>query len=884
MRFLYVKLVGYAGLYNGSGLDSIEIDFTKCKNKITVISGPNGTGKSTIINALNILPDGNHNFLEGREASKTIKLMNEGNIYDIQITHPIDKNNNRTTTKATIQKNGIELNTSGNVSQYKDIVFSEFDMDSNYIELFKISSDKRGLSDKIPSERKKFMSSLISSLDVYNNIYKNLNKKANIFKSYINTLSSKIQNIGDEANLRQSLVALNNRETKIKDTITGMRDKIVELKTLIATEDPNGTMHTEFDFINNETVRINKELSTILNNNSEDSFFDDVVKKRIEVQEHQNHIIVLSERMQQTADEMTRCNNDLSKLEIRLAKLQGTIDNDLVNKIKFYKNKVYTIEDMFSKIGVTDVDSISADEITHTIDIIHTLLESIDNYLCNVDTTAYSYMEDYYGATSKLVQSITDYGKEIKDLEYDVSEWQRLLTATISNQRIVKVLADRPKNCKIDNCAFVNNALEIVKQYGDLDALEDKYTRKLDESKYDLNKATESKALMEEILSIVKQAEAIYQIIKMNTSMLKKFKACKVLIDEKVFIHKLSMFDEFNELRTMSDYHDIANEIINHKTYTKILTDLEADYKIYQSNESQIKEITADIEAIKTSKESLQTEQLKLIDERKQENEIISFLESRIELTERKNELESSLAELTKKKQEFEKKFSSSITNLQTIDQLQIDINNLSTELQPIEDSRRTIESQLILLDSYNKEYGEYKYKFDVVNKLRNYSSPTSDSIQALFMSIYMDKTLSMVNQLLGMMFNGNYRILEYVINDSEFRIPFIGNGLAVDDISSGSTSQKCMMGMIINLVLSSISSGKYNIVSLDEIDGGLDDANRYMFVDVLQKISEALNFEQIFIISHSVESALNNVDVVLLSNDQTYLDQFGNANIVYQK
>ena len=231
MRFLYVKLVGYAGLYNGSGLDSIEIDFTKCKNKITVISGPNGTGKSTIINALNILPDGNHNFLEGREAAKIIKLFNDGNTYDIQIIHPLDRNNNRATTRATIQKNGIELNTTGNVSQYKDIIFAEFDMDSNYIELFKISSDKRGLSDKTPAERKKFMASLISSLDVYNNIYKNLNKKANIFKSYINNLSSKIQNIGDENGLRQTLISLNNRETKIKDTITGMRDRIVELKT-----------------------------------------------------------------------------------------------------------------------------------------------------------------------------------------------------------------------------------------------------------------------------------------------------------------------------------------------------------------------------------------------------------------------------------------------------------------------------------------------------------------------------------------------------------------------------------------------------------------------------------------------------------------------------
>ena len=132
-------------------------------------------------------------------------------------------------------------------------------------------------------------------------------------------------------------------------------------------------------------------------------------------------------------------------------------------------------------------------------------------------------------------------------------------------------------------------------------------------------------------------------------------------------------------------------------------------------------------------------------------------------------------------------------------------------------------------------------------------------------------------------MFNGNYSIIEYVIHEDEFRIPFIGNGLPVDDISSGSTSQVCIMSMIINLVLANISSSKYNIISLDEIDGGLDHENRYLFVEVLQKICNILDIGQLFIISHSVESALNNVDVVLLSDNQEYKDQFANANIIYQ-
>ena len=85
MRFLYVKLVGYIGLYNGLGLSEIEVDFTKSKNKITVISGPNGVGKSTIINAFNILPDPNCYFVPSMVAKKIIKLFDNGNIYDIEI-------------------------------------------------------------------------------------------------------------------------------------------------------------------------------------------------------------------------------------------------------------------------------------------------------------------------------------------------------------------------------------------------------------------------------------------------------------------------------------------------------------------------------------------------------------------------------------------------------------------------------------------------------------------------------------------------------------------------------------------------------------------------------------------------------------------------------
>ena len=202
--------------------------------------------------------------------------------------------------------------------------------------------------------------------------------------------------------------------------------------------------------------------------------------------------------------------------------------------------------------------------------------------------------------------------------------------------------------------------------------------------------------------------------------------------------------------------------------------------------------------------------------------------------------------------------------------------------LVEVSNEKKRIESQILIWDNFQKEYTEYNEKYNYVNILRKYSSPTQGGIQSLYMSMYMNKTLDLSNQILSMLFNGQYRILDYIINENEFRIPFIGSGMMVDDISSGSTSQKCIMGSIISMVSNASASPVYNIALLDEVDGGLDQDNRMMFADTILKAAEILNIDQLFSISHSIEASINNVDVILLSNDQNYIDQFANSNIIY--
>ena len=230
----------------------------------------------------------------------------------------------------------------------------------------------------------------------------------------------------------------------------------------------------------------------------------------------------------------------------------------------------------------------------------------------------------------------------------------------------------------------------------------------------------------------------------------------------------------------------------------------------------------------------------------------------------------------------FSKKSSKAIEALSSINALRSTIDSKSRELEPIMKDISTLSGQLTLLDSYYEEFAKYKQSYDMIETLKKYCSPTGGGIQTLFMQIYMSKTKESANQVLSMLFNGSYQLLDFVINDSEFRIPFIGEGLPVDDISSGSSSQIAMMSMIINLVLLNQGSTKFNIAQLDECDAGLDSYNRSQFVNVLFHSMNVLNIEQLFIISHSMEIDNTFADLIKLKGYDDYESSIQSGNVIF--
>ena len=904
MRFLYAKLVGYIGLYNGLGVKEIEIDFTKSQNKICTITGPNGCGKSTLLNALNILPDGNENFVPSLPASKQLRIFDEGTVYDIFINHPLDGKGNRAVTKVSIQKNGIELNPNGNVSSYKDIIFNEFDLDSNFITLTHLSGDDRGLADKKPAERKKFLASITSSLEAYNGIYKNLNKKGNVYKSYLTSLTGKISNVGDENSLRTAMTGLNNRHTSLTNQLEEVKAQIIKQQTIASLNDPNGELHKQYSTLGQQLELAESEYSKAKsffdlyykNNKICDPDINSITKKLSEQttmkEEHDKALSLNMTSMTVLGNDIKNINENIEKDKIRISKLEQEVRPDLSIELEKTKDKLESIKYNFKEIGLNDPSEITSDNIQQVIQILKNFIDCLDYIYEYLDENELPKFIEVLNS-GETIQSIIDKNADFrKQFESELQLYNKQYEKLNEDFETISELDKRPTKCKIDSCPFLSKSMEIKKAYknGKADIISglEMVNKNIKDTEENIRNNIKYGEDLRKYLPMSLSLDKVTAAIELNLTLFNKIGIITPLTDFETIRSRISRGDRFNEYRNNKALMYLSNDIIEYKNISKVYENLLAEFKANQSNIESLAEYKSDLESQSKLLEEKYSEKNSLLKDKEFIQSILNRTENTItilnELLSRKNsELESEikLSSIRLEYSNLQKQFEGSADVIKKIDELQGTLSSIQAELEPIDSQKKEIESRLLLLENYRKEYTEYSEKYELINILKKHSSPTAGGIQTFFMNLYMGKTLELANQLLGMIFQGQYQLLEYVITADEFRMPFVGSGLVVDDITSGSTSQVCIMGMIINLSLLNQASTRYNITRLDEIDGGLDYNNRSVFMQILQRVIDILGIEQLFIISHNMEAYNGGTDCIQLAPIDG-VDNANGSNVIY--
>ena len=394
MRFLSVYLSNYIGIYNGMGLYDIHIDMTKCKNRITIIRGDNGSGKYTLPKAMNLFHDSSDCFIPGMAARKEIVLADNNTIYKLIFIHGVKSNGERETTKAYITKtfgdNIVELNENGNVSSYKDILYNELGLDANFAALSQLSNDDRGLADKRPADRKRFVNSIISSLDTYNNIYKTLNKRASNFKSMINSITGKLSVLGDESTIASNLEAV---EGKIND-LQDKKDKAVvalaKEQSTIQLLDPDGSIQNSNTIITAELNLARKNfqgIQTIIDSLCKDyninlTTLEDEYKRIVDAK---NSMIIQNQINRNSIESLiSQKDSQTQYLNQKLYRLQqlnnGDSYEEIQSRLKEYRQQIQDIESQMRIIGIENVGDISKDEYILALEILSDLEDSISAF------------------------------------------------------------------------------------------------------------------------------------------------------------------------------------------------------------------------------------------------------------------------------------------------------------------------------------------------------------------------------------------------------------------------------------------------------------------------------------------------------------------------
>jgi DNA repair exonuclease SbcCD ATPase subunit len=873
MKYIRARFKGYIGFYNGMGLEIVDIDFSKCVHNIVLILGGNGSGKSTLLNSLNIFPDSSSSFIPNKDAEKYLVLQDETNIYEIRILSASDLKGGRKTTKAYIKKNGLELNANGNVSSYKEIIFSEFDLDSNYISLSKLSNDDRGLGDKKPAERKKFASSIIENLETYNNIYKILNKKSLVYKSHLNTLHTKIQNIGIKESLEKNLNDLRIKESNLNSSIMEYNNTIVSIQAKNSIDEDEAKLIRD---LSQSLERSEKELNEL--QISIDKFINStkIKPKNLEpvLEENKNLLASYKAKLESTvstwkmdSERLNTVSNSIRSLEAQLS--SPDYNSDISQKYNDSNNKIKEIKNDLLSLNLLDIENGST-ILENFLIFCQKFIESIEVFVDDMSPNDIEFVksnnpDEEYSIWSNKQNSIILSINNIKDS----------IAQTREEMNKVSSFESRPKDCKNNECPFIRDGYKIIKSL-DGEKIEDKLFTLHDEMDKLSKELTNSQNMMDYCRSMMSK-RVQYDSIRKSLS---EYQSTILLLDPELinnFDLKLTNMD-FNFERDPRRIIDGLNlyKLLDLETETNKL--LSVEYKSFEEKIQLINSSKSILENLKTERDGL----VKVINDCKSTidsyNSLISQLESNVSIQseymiecKKFDEKTNEYISYESRMKEFSKKSEKSAETLKQIEDYKSKIAYLSSELKPVMQGINHISGQLTLIDSYYSEYNSYKEKYDMIEVIKKYCSPTGGGIQTLFMQIYMSKTLELSNQLLAMLFNGEYRLLEFVINESEFRIPFVGNGLPVDDISSGSSSQIAIMGMIINLVLLHQASTKFNIARLDEIDGPLDTNNRLEFVNTLYNLIQLLGIGQLFLISHSIEADTSSVDIIKFKTDNSY-------------
>ena len=891
MRLLRLRLENYIGIYNGMGLSSIEIDFSKCIHKVLIIKGDNGTGKSTIFKALTPLADSSIDYIPDKTAIKEIAYETDfQTILNIKYESLV-KDGIRRPTKCYLNRlnpdGSIEnLNPSNNITTAKEVIYDILGIDDNFITLSQLSANKKGLGGLKPSERKRYVNSIISSLAAFNSIHKLITTKSTVLKSIIDSYVTKLSQIGNiaivEDAIKKDTLALKELDNKKN----GLISEIATIKAELSRLDSSGNFLDDYKNLSMRKIILEKEIRDLPD--IEEYSEEKLIQYEKDMAKYEANEEMLSSRAKELLDEESKINNNITELTIKLDSLYNKEHmDDLNSKIESTKKELESYKPYFHLFKTyKDISEQDYETVKLVIEKFNSTVENI--FQTYSETVRKESMNSLRTGKNEVILDHTEIlsglEKQLEDLRTEKRNVEFLNNRSKDYNKI-------PDDCNHkSDCPFIKDVVEAknaLRSRQSLYSLSTKINSTLDAIESAKNLAEENMIKTQ----CLYEMKSILEYIQSMSKIIRKFPGTESLDSINTLYHNIEHGIRLN-FESVDKYQEFKN-------ISTIVSALEEDLHSYESAKEKLISANAEIrilqEKIDTNLKNLSTirdSKLSIFAEiekiRSSKLEIEMVLDSIRYAKINKEKFEKVSVELD----EITNKIESMEKNTVLIKDLTDKLNRRASELSALQNTdlpaiSKAIEEnkyRMVLFEQYTRDSQEYAAKYNEVQMIKKYTS--IHGIQTVYMSVFMNSILNTTNTLLRLLFGGRFALQPFIINENEFNIPCADSeGRVREDISLMSDSQLSMISMLISFVLLRNSSNRYNIIKLDEVDDNLDSMNRIQFSILIEQIMNDLGFDQCLIISHNNELDLSNTDIVILKMEsQEMIDSLYNSggNIVF--
>lgn len=823
MKIVYLKLVNFIGVKAATGLNEIELAYDRIQKPIIQLYGKNRCGKTVMIqqhhpfSSINLTGDERSDLsliLPGEVGCKNIVYEVNGEVYNITHTYrPTGRSHN---VSSSIVHNGEELNPSGGVTTFNTLIEKLLGI-NKYVFQFIINGTNLTSFSGMGATQRKTLLNKAMGIDIYDKIHKLATDDYRFTNKLISSLNHTKEYLLSTYGSYETLFAL--LDTKRSD-----RDKMEhELKRMQSRMDAlNGIIQTirqqnpagELAGINQSRVAY-KNVVDEIGGVSDPKLYDRLVDMQIQLNQQMSELKTERSLLLKDIDSLYEKQHDLESVIQASRKARDDCESmerfiesleQKINTIRVGTNLDVSSQYLFSMMQLAQAINSTCKEISSSLtqDQLQLLTDMV---VRGIDVSAFLMRE----------------GASLLDSEKEKS------VITYIHSMIQTVEGDIPNDCS-SNCLYRNTANALQNYFKSFQS-----SSKGQYTQYDLEQLDHA---YKNVLTIKRLVN-----IELPDVVKRMFDLREIMTN---ISHGLLGVDtEF--LKTLIE--DATNQE-QRTQYIKQLHDAEQSLAVMKERIL----VTEDADALQAIQASIQEKLRK----RNQIDEDMNQLSISLSDNDRKRMMLSSIQHLDINT--LEKRRLQLESDIEKLTNAEAEYQSIMGSYQILSTQSRTLSSELDTLekafDQFTKTTAEIEQHLSSDQQYKAIAEATSSTkgMPVIAIRNTVDQAISTANKLLQVMYEDEIELLRPVIDETSFSLPFRCGGNKSADIRYGSQSESTLLSLGLSLSLAS-SMTSYNIPLVDEIDAYLDASIRDDFILMLVAMMSTLGMEQMFLISHNLQS-----------------------------